>query len=169
MSDWEYICGSTAERDCERLYRSVALGIERLVCSRGSFGNWNTQEVYVRKIGEVEKDWILLTQEKENKMETERGTTGGSEACTKPSTQTTSYLFHKPSDDGMEKINRLRAAFTALDGLLKEVAPDSRQKSVAITQLETAAMWAVKAVVINDPKSEAIPLTPVADLTNFQA
>jgi hypothetical protein len=31
--------------------------------------------------------------------------------------------------------------------------PESRQRSVAITELETAAMWAIKAVVFNDPNS----------------
>ena len=82
---------------------------------------------------------------------------------------TTSYLYHKPGEDGLEKINRLRAAFTALDGLIKEVAPDSRQKSIAITELETAAMWAIKAVVVNDPKSEPIALTPVVETAKFQA
>jgi hypothetical protein len=30
----------------------------------------------------------------------------------------------------------------------------SRQRAVAVTELETAAMWAIKAVVFNDPASE---------------
>jgi hypothetical protein len=65
-----------------------------------------------------------------------------------------SYAYHKPSDDGLEKITRLREAFSELQDLIDEVAPNSREKSVAITNLETTAMWAIKAVVTNDPESE---------------
>ncbi|MEY2873489.1 MAG: hypothetical protein RLZZ373_860 [Pseudomonadota bacterium] len=67
------------------------------------------------------------------------------------------YAYHKPSDDGMDRINRLREAFSAVDRAIKETCPDSRQKSVAITELETAAMWAIKAVVFNDPASVIEP------------
>ena len=63
------------------------------------------------------------------------------------------FAYHKPSDDGLEKITKLREGFSALANLIKETAPDSRQKSVALTELETAAMWAIKAVVFNDPDS----------------
>lgn len=64
------------------------------------------------------------------------------------------YAYHKPSDDGLEKITKLREAFSKLQDLIDEVAPNSREKSVAITNLETTAMWAIKAVVTNDPESE---------------
>ena len=37
--------------------------------------------------------------------------------------------------------------------LIDEVCPDSRHKSVAITNLETTAMWAIEAVVFNDKDS----------------
>lgn len=65
------------------------------------------------------------------------------------------YAYHKPSDDGMNKINALREAFSNLGRLIEETCPSSRHKSVAITQLETTAMWAIKAVVFNDPDSTA--------------
>jgi hypothetical protein len=64
------------------------------------------------------------------------------------------YAYHNPSDAGREKITRLREAFSQLQDLIDEVAPNSREKSVAITNLETTAMWAIKAVVKNDPESE---------------
>jgi hypothetical protein len=64
------------------------------------------------------------------------------------------YAYHKPSDDGLSKITHLREAFSAVSRAIDEACPPSRQKSVAITELETAAMWAIKAVVFNDPKSE---------------
>lgn len=64
------------------------------------------------------------------------------------------FAYHKPSDDGMTKINRLREAFSLVQRAIEDNCPNSRQKSVAITELETSAMWAIKAVVFNDPKSE---------------
>jgi hypothetical protein len=64
------------------------------------------------------------------------------------------YAYHKPSPDGLDKINRLRAYFSEGERLMKEVCAESRQRSVAITNHEQTAMWAIKAVVFNDPKSE---------------
>lgn len=63
------------------------------------------------------------------------------------------YAYHKPTVDGLSKINALREAFSAVDKAIQEHCPNSRQKSVAITELETSAMWAIKAVVFNDPDS----------------
>ena len=37
------------------------------------------------------------------------------------------------------------------------LSPKSREQSVALTELETTAMWAIKAVVCNDPESEVDP------------
>jgi hypothetical protein len=64
------------------------------------------------------------------------------------------YAYHKPSADGLEKINRLRAHFSETERLIREVCPASRHQSVALTNNETTAMWAIKAVVFNDPASE---------------
>lgn len=64
------------------------------------------------------------------------------------------FAYHKPSDDGLSKITKLREAFSVLSQQIDELAPNSREKSVALTNLETTAMWAIKAVVCNDPKSE---------------
>jgi hypothetical protein len=64
------------------------------------------------------------------------------------------FAYHKPSEDGMARITDLRAAFSVVKASIEANCPESRQRSVAITELETAAMWAIKAVVFNDPKSE---------------
>jgi hypothetical protein len=61
--------------------------------------------------------------------------------------------YHKPSDDGLQKIKALRVAFSKMHDLIEELAPNSREKSIALTNLETTAMWAIKAVVCNDPAS----------------
>jgi hypothetical protein len=63
------------------------------------------------------------------------------------------YAYHKPSPDGLEKINKLRALFTEVDQVIREVCPNTRERSVAITNNEQTAMWAIKAVVFNDPDS----------------
>ena len=63
------------------------------------------------------------------------------------------YAYHVPSSDGLDRITQLREAFTNLERLIDNVCPASRHKSVAITNLETTAMWAIKAVVFNDPTS----------------
>lgn len=67
------------------------------------------------------------------------------------------YAYHKPGDEGLERIRELREAFSTLHKKIEELAPPSRERSVAITNLETTAMWAIKAVVINDPESEVAP------------
>ena len=64
------------------------------------------------------------------------------------------YAYHKPSDEGLEKINKLREHFSEGERLIREICPQSRHQSVALTNNETTAMWAIKAVVFNDPKSE---------------
>jgi hypothetical protein len=64
------------------------------------------------------------------------------------------FAYHKPSLAGLEKITALREAFSYLHGEIERLAPSSREKSVALTNLETTAMWAIKAVVCNDPQSE---------------
>jgi hypothetical protein len=64
------------------------------------------------------------------------------------------FAYHKPSADGLEKITQLREGFSAVKVAIEENAPASRERSIALTELETAAMWAIKAVVYNDPESE---------------
>jgi hypothetical protein len=63
------------------------------------------------------------------------------------------YAYHKPGDEGLATITKLRKLFSDADKLIKELTPPSREQSIAITNLEQTAMWAIKAVVINDPKS----------------
>lgn len=63
------------------------------------------------------------------------------------------FAYHKPSDSGLEKITKIRNAFSDLQDLIESLCPASREKAVALTNLETTAMWAIKAVVSNDPES----------------
>ena len=64
------------------------------------------------------------------------------------------FAYHKPSEDGMTRITNLRESFSIVKQSIELNCPESRQRAVALTELETSAMWAIKAVVFNDPKSE---------------
>jgi hypothetical protein len=64
------------------------------------------------------------------------------------------YAYHKPSPVGLEKITALRELFSQAEQIIKEVCPTSRYTSLAVTSNEQTAMWAIKAVVFNDPNSE---------------
>lgn len=65
------------------------------------------------------------------------------------------FAYHAPSPESLAKITTLREQFSALHTLIEETCPPSRERSVALTELETTAMWAIKAVVRNDPASIA--------------
>jgi hypothetical protein len=65
------------------------------------------------------------------------------------------FAYHKPSQLGLEKITTLREHFSELKKDIETICPPSRERSVALTELETSAMWAIKSVVSNDPTSEA--------------
>jgi hypothetical protein len=65
------------------------------------------------------------------------------------------FAYHKPSAEGMAKLKTVRQGFSDLKRLIEDNAFASRELSLAITNLEQAAMWANKAVVSNDPNSEA--------------
>lgn len=67
------------------------------------------------------------------------------------------FAYHKPSEDGLSRITAIREAYSAVKTVLEQQCPPSRHLAVAITELETSAMWAVKAVVFNDPASEVAP------------
>lgn len=64
------------------------------------------------------------------------------------------YAYHRPSEAGIGKIADLRQSFSALHDKIEALAPNSRERSVALTNLETTAMWAIKAIVCNDPESQ---------------
>lgn len=64
------------------------------------------------------------------------------------------FAYHKPSQAGLETVTFLRERFSELHDQLEHHCPKSRELSVALTHLETTAMWAIKAVVCNDSQSE---------------
>lgn len=63
------------------------------------------------------------------------------------------FAYHVPSPAGLDAITELRTLFTYVQRRIDALCPQSRERSVASTNLETTAMWAIKAVVLNDPTS----------------
>jgi hypothetical protein len=52
------------------------------------------------------------------------------------------FTYHTPAGDQPERYEQLRAAGLELGELIDELAPESREKSLAFTHLEEAVMWA---------------------------
>lgn len=63
------------------------------------------------------------------------------------------YTHHTPSSAGLSRIKYLRQKFDDLHSSIEEATPSSRERSIALTKLEEALMWANKAIVLSDPNS----------------
>lgn len=57
------------------------------------------------------------------------------------------FQYMLPTEKSLAIITPLREQFFLLWDHIKKNVPDSRERSLAITNLEQAAMWAVKAAV----------------------
>lgn len=55
-----------------------------------------------------------------------------------------------PNADQIERIELTRQVAKALGKAIIENAPSSRERSLALTHLEDATMWAVKAIVMEE-------------------
>lgn len=60
------------------------------------------------------------------------------------------FTYHAPKGDHPERYELIRANATGLSTLLMEMVPDSREKSIALTKLEEAVMWANAAIARNE-------------------
>lgn len=59
------------------------------------------------------------------------------------------FRYHPPKPGQPEKYESLRAKAKELAVLMDELCPSSREKSVALTELETSVMWANAAIARN--------------------
>ncbi len=64
------------------------------------------------------------------------------------------FGYHKGNEDTMEAHGDTRRTFMAFASFLDETLPPGRAKAVAFTELETASMWAHKAI------AELAPVVP---------
>jgi len=60
------------------------------------------------------------------------------------------YKYHTPKADQPARYEAIRAKGKELAQLIEQSCPDSRERSVAFTQLETAVMWANAAIARNE-------------------
>lgn len=59
------------------------------------------------------------------------------------------FKYHAPKDGQPEKYNQVRNAFKELAYLIDEACPAGRERSVAMTELETANFWANASIARN--------------------
>jgi hypothetical protein len=60
------------------------------------------------------------------------------------------FTYHPPKGLQANRYERIRDRAHDLAGFLNEECPDSREKSLAITHLEEAVMWANAAIARNE-------------------
>lgn len=60
------------------------------------------------------------------------------------------YKYHEPKNDQGERYAKLRDKAKELADMIDELCPDSREKSLALTNLEQASMWANASIARNE-------------------
>jgi hypothetical protein len=60
------------------------------------------------------------------------------------------FTHHPPKGDQVVRYGEIRRQARDLAATIDELAPDSREKSLAVTALEEAVMWANAAIARNE-------------------
>lgn len=60
------------------------------------------------------------------------------------------FTYHKPFGSQPERYEMIRAAAKGIAKIISTTCPDSREKSLAITNLQQAVMWANASIAINE-------------------
>jgi hypothetical protein len=60
------------------------------------------------------------------------------------------FTYHAPKGDQANRYETIRQAGRNLAGIIDELAPDSREKSLAVTKLEEVVMWANASIARNE-------------------
>lgn len=61
-----------------------------------------------------------------------------------------SFSYHAPKGNQAERYESIRTKVKELAHMIDELCPNSREKSVAMTNLETAVMWANASIARNE-------------------
>lgn len=64
------------------------------------------------------------------------------------------FTYHKPFGDQPERYVKIRDKAKELAALILETCPDSRERSVALTELETSVFWANASIARNEREPE---------------
>ena len=59
------------------------------------------------------------------------------------------FMYHAPKEGQQEKYAKLREQGKVLAYLIKDLVPDGREKSLAMTKTEEAIMWANAGIARN--------------------
>lgn len=60
------------------------------------------------------------------------------------------FSYHTPKEDQPERYEKIRNKAKMLAAYINENCPDSREKSLAMTKLEEAVMWANASIARNE-------------------
>ena len=60
------------------------------------------------------------------------------------------FTYHKPFGSQPDRYMRMREEAYALAILINDTCPESREKSLAITNLQQSIMWANASIAINE-------------------
>lgn len=63
------------------------------------------------------------------------------------------YMYHSPTGDQQERYVIIRAEAKELAQMLYGFCPSSRERSVALTKLQEAVMWANASIAINEEEN----------------
>ncbi len=60
------------------------------------------------------------------------------------------FAYHAPKDDQVERYQNLRAMAKSMALQIEDLCPNSREKSLALTKIQEANMWANASIAINE-------------------
>lgn len=60
------------------------------------------------------------------------------------------FTYHKPFGDQPQRYEGLRSSAKDLARIIQQYCPESREKSLALTALQQAIMWANASIAINE-------------------
>lgn len=64
------------------------------------------------------------------------------------------FTYHPPKGDQPLKYDRLRSEAMKFANIIDQLCPDSREKALAMTNLEQAVMWANASIARNEVPAE---------------
>lgn len=60
------------------------------------------------------------------------------------------FSYHAPKEEQQQRYDAIRYKAKMLTAYINEYCPDSREKSLAITKIEEAVMWAYASIARNE-------------------
>ncbi len=65
------------------------------------------------------------------------------------------FTYHKPFGDQTQRYEALRNLAKTMATLIQESCPESREKALALTNLQQSIMWANASIAINERENQA--------------